>query len=252
MEIVLDARVHGWEGDDDCSQIGLQWGGSARSGGAMRMRWLLVSGVVACSEASVEMDAAVDESVSSAEMDTASFDGEAADRLEQPAHWRLSGTLLVNDGLIQPELSFLRVVIMGDADGALCDDNVGIVGSVRQSEVPEGGVHAWWEVEGTNPEESSCLRDVYSNPLPSPVYLGIGAMHPEIEAVVAGIPDLDTVEGSRIRSVYAAMAQDASVWVFGMAETSSEEETDIDPRTGSISVDGNWKFSAVYSFQLTD
>ena len=218
----------------------------------MRVRLLLLSGLFSCSESSVKMGSDVAESSSAAETDTALFDGGSADRLEDPAHWRMSGTLLVNEGLIQPELSFLRVVIVGDADGILCDDSVGIVRSMRQSDVPEAGVHAWWEVFRTEPDDSSCLSGAYPNPLPSPVYLGIGSMHAENEAVVAGNPDLESVDGNRMRSVYAAMSVDSSVWVFGLAETSSEEETDIDPATGSISVDGNWKFSAIYSFPLTD
>ena len=218
----------------------------------MCLRYLLLSGLIGCSESSVEMSAGADEASSFAGMDTGSFESDASESSEAPSFWRLSGTLLVNDGVIQSELSFLRVVIIGDAGGVLCDDSLGITSSIRQVDVPEAGVHAWWEVVRTEPDESSCLRGLYRNPLPAPVYLGIGAMHPEIEAVVAGNPDLEPIEGQRLRSVYAAMAADSSVWVFGLAETSSEEEIDVDPATDTVSVDGNWKFSSVYSFPLTD
>jgi len=198
------------------------------------------------------MDAYDEYAMSANEMDTGSAISDGAERSEDPAYWQMSGTLLVNDGSIQTDLSFLRVVIVGDAGGVLCSDSVGITASTRQADVPEAGVQAWWRVTRTDPESASCLAVEYAIPLPKPVFIGLGAMHPEIEAVLAGDPDHSQDEGSRLRSVYASMSEASAVWVFGVAETTSEEEVEVDPATGGISVDGNWKFDALYSFPLTD
>ena len=219
----------------------------------MRVMHGLVCGMVfGCSESKMSAGGFDEAAMSSAESDTAFAPDMGTEFSELPAYWKLSGTLLVNEGTIQTELSFLRVSIVGEEGGALCTDNVGISASNRQSEAPEAGVQAWWEVTRTDPGDSSCLSVEYSLPLPKPVFLGLGAMHPDIEAVLAGDSEQTQTEGSRLRSVYVAMSEEAAVWVFGYAETTSEEEIEIDPVTGGISVDGNWKFDALYSFPFND
>jgi len=200
----------------------------------------------------MSMDGYAEASMEASAMDTGAELEPGADAYEEPSYWRMSGTLLVNEGQIQSELSFLQVSIIGDAGSELCLDSIGIASSSRQGESPEPGVQAWWRVMRTEPESGSCLAEEYSMPLPKPVYVGLGAMHPEILAVLAGETDRDSVEGSRMRSVYASMGAAADVWVFGVAETTSEEEVEIDPSTGGVSVDGNWKFEGLYSFPLVD
>ena len=226
----------------------------ARNGGlTMRMTHVLACGtILGCSDAKMYSDASSEATMSAAEFDTGFAPDEGAEFTQTPAYWKLSGTLLVNEGAIQTDLSFLRVGIVGDEGGELCTDNVGITSSVREAESPEAGVQAWWSVTRTEPSISSCLTTEYTLPLPRPVYIGLGAMHPEIEAVLAGTPDHTRSEDSRLRSVYAAMSAEAAVWVFGYAETTSEEEVEIDPSTGGVSVDGNWKFDALYSFAIND
>lgn len=219
----------------------------------MRMTHLLACGMMfGCSDAKINTDGVGEASMSSEEWDTGIGVDEGAEFSQTPAYWKLSGTLLVNDGAIQTDLSFLRVTIIGDEGGELCADNVGITASSRLAESPEAGVQAWWSVTRTDPSASSCLLREYTLPLPKPVFIGLGAMHPEIEAVLAGDPDRAQSEESRVRSVYAAMSVDAAVWVFGYAETTSEEEIAIDPSVGGVSVDGNWKFDALYSFAIND
>jgi hypothetical protein len=218
----------------------------------MRVAFLLIWGVVGCSDAKMAMNGSDEASMDSVEMDTGLDMESGAEEVEDPAHWRMSGTLLVNEGDIQSELSFLHVAIVGDAGSTLCADNIGIAMASRMMEVPEAGVQVWWRVVRTEPDPTSCLAQEYPMPLPKPVFVGLGAMHPEIEAVLAGDTDGSHADDARLRSVYASMRQDSDVWVFGVAETTSEEEVGIDPATGGISVDGNWKFQAVYSFPLTD
>ena len=252
--IVPVERAQEWGDDDVLGFTGYNGGVVARIGGlTMRVTHALVCGMVfGCSDAKMSMGDVDESAMSAAESDTAFALDEGAEFSESPAHWKLSGTLLVNEGVIQTDLSFLRVSIVGDEGGELCTDNVGISASSRQSESPEAGVQAWWEVMRTEPSDASCLSMDYSLPLPKPVFIGLGAMHPDIEAVLAGDPDRSQNEGSRLRSVYVAMSEGSAVWVFGFAETTSEEEVEIDPITGGISVDGNWKFDALYSFPFND
>ena len=210
----------------------------------MRIAAVLLCSVIGCSSEKMDMMGADEASMSAAEADTGSDMESGVDFMEDPAHWRMSGTLLVNDGSIQSELSFLHVAIMGDAGSELCSDNIGISSTIREGEVPEAGVQAWWRVTRTEPDSTSCFERDYPMPLPKPVFVGLGAMHPEIEAVIAGDTESARADGARLRSVYASMEEDSDVWVFGVAETSSEEEVEIDPTTGGVSVDGNWKFEA--------
>ena len=219
----------------------------------MRVSQVLVCAMtIGCSESKMSMDAYDEAAMSAEAMDTGLDASESPDVSESPAYWRLAGTLLVNDGAIQTDLSFLRVAIIGDSGGTLCSDSVGISASTREVDVPEAGVHAWWQVERTEPNTSSCLLTEYALPVPKPIFIGLGAMDPEIEAVLSGQPDHPQSEGSRLRSVYASMSEDSPVWVFGFAETTSEEEVEIDPVTGGVSVDGNWKFDGLYSFPFND
>ena len=254
MGIALVGLVQEWDDGDVSYVTGYNGNVVARTGGnTMRMTPILVCGLaVGCSDAKMSMDAFDEAMMSAAESDTAFAPDEGAEFSETPAYWKLSGTLLVNEGSIQTDLSFLRVTIVGDEGGDLCTDNVGISASSRQSESPEAGVQAWWEVTRTEPAATSCLSMEYSLPVPKPVFLGLGAMHPEIEAVLAGEPDHTQSEGSRLRSVYLAMSEESTVWVFGYAETTSEEEIELDPVTGGSSVDGNWKFDALYSLPFND
>ena len=251
---MLAELVPEWVDDDVLELTGYNAYVAARNGGrTMRVVHAIVCGIAAgCSDAKMSMGEVDESAMSASEADTAAAPDEGAEFSETPAHWKLSGTLLVNEGAIQTDLSFLRVSIVGDEGGELCTDSIGISASSRQSEAPEAGVQAWWEVTRTEPDGASCLSMEYSLPLPKPVFIGLGAMHPEIEAVLAGVPDHTQTEGSRLRSVYVAMAEDSAVWVFGYAETTSEEEVEIDPITGGISVDGNWKFDGLYSFPFND
>jgi hypothetical protein len=208
-------------------------------------RLLLVALVAGCS---AEMEAALSAT------DVAESDGEGSDTgggdadsglLADPVWWKLGGTLLVaTDGSVDPEGSTLDLQLM-DVDGvSLCDEALLLSGGGEALAVPHESVYGWWRLEAA-PPEGSCAS--WPSPVPSPVLLGVGAMDPDVYALLGtlGLPEgaADDLNGA-----YASIDQGSTLWVYGAAGMAAAFDGD-GTAAGEVPVqDGPWMLEPLFTF----
>ena len=89
-----------------------------------------------------------------------------------------------------------------------------------------------------------------ANVIPTEMHLGLGPLHPEVAAVMDDSFERLSSDGTVIRSVFASMPNQNSVWVFGVAVTEPHDQGSIDvsPTDGVGVSDGFWKFQGLYGF----
>ena len=217
----------------------------------MRIRLLLGLAIVGCSEASSVVMKSAGDAAAEFSMDTGGVeDGGTADVQEEPTHWVLSGTLDVAGGEILTTLSHVDVTIKGASGAILCADGLGIASSARVAELPDTDLQVWWAVSLAHANGDSCLVDAIPEVVPVDLHLGLGPLHPEIQAVMGD--DLSALGSGEavLRSVFTALRESDPVWVFGVAggEPNSGDSVDASPNGGVTVMDGQWKFHGVYAF----
>ena len=216
---------------------------------------LLLSGFLGCSAAKETSPGHTESAMDDGMLDSGSWGdgGEADSALSAPTHWLLSGSLMVRAGELDASVSHLTIDMYDLGGEFICTQSVGLQSAARVSDLPDPDVDLWWEVETEATADGDCLQGEITNPLPALSYLGMGAVHPEIEAVLdseAGDAPSADVES---RSVFIALGPEASVWVFGLATTDASASSPLDEGVAGLSIpDGSWKFSALYSFPYTD
>jgi hypothetical protein len=183
--------------------------------------------------------------------DTGMLAGEdAADEQEQPSHWTLSGSLDVADGEIDSTLSYVEAQVMGASGSTLCSGSIGVESAERVVEVPDDDVQIWWSISLGAAAADSCLLESMPDVIPDRFHLGLGPMHPEVEAVmddaVAALGGADLA----LRSVFASLNNAETVWVFGVAGSEVSDEGGITgaPGDGGLVSEGRWKFHGLYGF----
>lgn len=214
-----------------------------------RSLWVVLA-ATACAESGFKMGADEDGAANSMFEDTgvdAADVGE--DSAEEPAYWLLSGTLELAGGEIQPTLSFVDVEIKGASGATLCADGIGIEGAIRVPEIPDDDVQIWWNVQLAAVDSASCALSAVPDVIPSDFFLGLGPLHPEVEAVMsdhtAGLGNEDMV----LRSVFTAMHNRETVWVFGVAGSQVRLSDPTDGvADGASMTEGRWKFQGLYGF----
>ncbi len=217
----------------------------------MRMRLLIILFIVGCAERSVKMGSD-DADMSYAESaDTGIMSSEGADdAAEEPSHWMLSGSLDIQDGELNPLLSHVQVSIVGPSGTVLCSDGVGIRQALRVEDLPDDDLQIWWTVALADVAPDSCLVGSVPDVVPDSLNLGLGPLHPEVEAVMGD--SLESLGGDEmvVRSIFASMYDHASVWVFGVAVTESSDDGAIGgaPAEGVLVSQGRWKFQGLYGF----
>lgn len=179
-------------------------------------------------------------------------DGAVFDSATQrdPAWWRLDARLVVSAGQLSAAGSELEVHIVDDAGGTLCSEVVRIASTDTMPSQPDPSILTWWAVtrgEGTG----ACVGLVDWEELPLTLYLGVGALHAELEAVagqVEGLPE-GTVE--MLNGAYAQLSPDAAdTWVYGFAGDAEAWAGTAGPATVTPLSDGVWTLTGVYGFPL--
>lgn len=217
----------------------------------MRLIYLIALGSFGCAESALKMGSDDAEMSTSDFSDTGSLpDAGAEDSNELPTHWVLSGALDLEGGEIQPTLSHVEVRIMGAAGSTLCQDGIGIRASDRVEDVPDTEVQIWWSVSMGAVPDGSCLVGAVPEIIPTEMFLGLGPLHPEVQAVMGD--ELDTLGGTGLvlRSVFASIHEESNVWVFGVAGAEARSPDSLDGlSTDGLAVsEGLWKFEGVYGF----
>jgi len=168
----------------------------------------------------------------------------------EPTWWRLDADLLVSAGQLSRDGSQLTVSIL-DPDGlVLCEEEVRLASTDTIVTRPEPELLTWWAVElGEGTRTCAATYDV--SVLPRDIQLGVGEMHPELQAVaglVDGMPDTGVVT---LNAAYARVDSDIDdVWVYGFAGDDGAWLGVSGPATVAPLTDGMWTLRGIYSFPL--
>lgn len=181
--------------------------------------------------------------------DTANVDYDTADTGfddedgVSPAWWQLGAAVSLISGLPDAASSRLSLSLIAEDGADLCEDTLAVTQIADVAEAPDPAVFSWWEVTASEPE-GGC--GPWRSPVPDPVYLGVGAMDPNIEANLspAGLDDLD----GNLNAAYASVDGGDTVYVFGVAGTEAAWlGVDDAATTGPLS-DDTWIIKAIYPF----
>jgi|TARA_B110000495_G_C22924466_1_gene540219 hypothetical protein len=214
----------------------------------MRLTTLLLLTMVGCSNEKMGSGYLDEEGSPSGAEDTAGLDWESDGEYgEEASHWILSGNLTHTSGLLSSDLSSLAIEIRSESEAVVCSGGVGISTSERITDLPDDDLQVWWEIGIAAATEGSCLVGELEGVIGGSMRVGLGPVHPEIEAVMS--ENIHELEGGdfELRSVFAAFGEDEPVWVFGLA-VSNRTDQNVGGGTGLILPDGQWKFEGVYAF----
>lgn len=199
----------------------------------------------------------VDHSASAAEdssLDTGAWGDAGAEDSAPNASadaWTMSGELQVQDGLLLSERSLVVAEVQDALGTVLCHQTAGLASSTRAGSLPDGDIEAWWAAELEMRDTSTCGAAGIQGPLPDALQLGLGPLHPEVEAVLGSEAGDEPPEDVDVKSVFVSLGEGGDIWVFGLATMKPEPGVDTaGAEAGPFDVpDGIWRFRAVYPFR---
>jgi hypothetical protein len=201
---------------------------------------------VACSEsrvAATDMDTAPYASEDAT--DTAQGDMDSTDTavIVAPKWWRLSASLALIQGIPVPEKSFLTVELLGSKDESLCTQQRPLLATEEWADAYDSVLAAW----KLSPEPVELLCGLYEPPLDESIVLGIGEMHPDIQAAIGSIPELDG--DAPLNAAYmVSIDKPDDLYVYGVAGTSTAYAGEGTVVSELPLEDGAWQLEPVYRF----
>lgn len=167
-----------------------------------------------------------------------------------PAWWRLDAEVVVSGGDVDAAASRLEVTLVGEDEASTCtvSGTAGRYTPVRP--LPDELLVTWWSVESIA-WSGECADLGYADALPSEIELGIGALHPEIEAVLGTVALAEAGSEATLNSAYATIDGSDTIYVFGAAGLSEAWTGAGEPATSEPLADGTWSVRAAYAFLLT-
>ena len=177
------------------------------------------------------------------------FDEDSAPE-EAPATWEISGQIVLDSDVVVEDSSSLSVRLLSETRQVLCEANTVIetATAMDATQYPDEALLGWWRLFVEPSSSESCFSTTYTFPVPVPMMLGIGAMHPEILAAAGADESLGDISG--LNGAYASMDGGDTVWVFGVIGTELAFEGGLDPEESAPLSDGKWLIEPVYSFPL--
>ncbi len=160
--------------------------------------------------------------------------------------WRVDADLVVAAGAVEAASSTLSLSLVGD-EGTVCTDVVTPLSAV-EADAPHASVYDWWELSW-DPASLSCFES--GGPTAGQLDLGIGALDPEIRALLGRLDDViaDAAAGT-LNGAYASLPGDERLFVFGAAGLPDAWTGEGTAATEAPLPDGTWRVRAVYSFEL--
>ena len=176
--------------------------------------------------------------------DTGSFDTGGGESIDV-TYWTLGATLALSGGVPELEGSSLDVALLGADSAVACAETVAIQGAVQEDDAPDAVIYAWWGLMDTGPE-GDCDDYHYNWPVPSPVYVGVGAMDANIAALLEPL-GLAAFEGS-LYAAYASVDEGRTVYVYGVAGPEEAFAGEGTASQDAAPTDGVWKVVPIYPF----
>lgn len=181
---------------------------------------------------------------------------DSGEPLEDAAWWRLGAAITLDEptdesgGLVTNAVGGVVTVESLDAGGVVRCEGQADITRFNLLSAPEPEVLVWWQVN-LGAWTGTCADAGVQVPLTS-LQLGVGALHPELLAVLGTVES--AVDGSEesLNGAYARVESGASVYVFGVAGT-AEAYAGL----GSTALEaplaaGDWVIEPAYSFAAGD
>lgn len=161
-----------------------------------------------------------------------------------PTWWRLGASLAISEaGEPFGDSAELRVEVLDDVELALCAEATPITALAASVKTPDTTVYTWWSVTSEDLSEDCARLDPLAD---VELYLGIGALHPDIRAGLdtMGLADVaDSLNGA-----YASLDGGSTVYVFGVAGTSAAYEGERQASPAGPLTAGVWEIRPLYAF----
>ena len=210
-------------------------------------RWAVLFGCVACSDASFD---AADTSAGANMGEGFDEDTGVGTDAMVPAWWRLDAGLSISAGQLSTAESGLTVHVLDDAGEVICSEEFRLVDTDTMEDRPDPMILTWWLLvrgEGTG----TCSDVVDLSSLPAELYVGVGEMHPELEAVAGQVEDWLEAPTGHLNGAYARVDPNVDdIWVYGFAGDVNAWAGMDGPATVAPLSDGLWTLRGVYSFPL--
>ena len=216
----------------------------------LQAKWMLGGGVAALVGCSDMEKGSYEDAESTADVGEDDIPVDDTGAGAEPVWWRLDADLDIMAGQLSRDSSQLTIAVL-DADGVpLCEEEVRVAATATIASRPEPELLTWWSVElgeGTR----ACAGTYDLNELPRELQLGVGPIHPELQAV-AGLVDFLPSEGiETLNGAYARVDPDVDdVWVYGFAGDDDAWLGSSGPAVVAPLRDGLWTLRGVYSFPL--
>ena len=208
---------------------------------------LLVSYASACSSAEM-MKVAADTALRAS--DDPNGEVVTTDTGVKPHWWRLSASLEVVAGQLAAVESELQVTLLDRNGTEICSEPFLLDATNTEVFQPEPELIVWWSIErGEGAGQCSSYHDLTT--LPESFFLGIGDLHPELEAVAGQVPLVPEEGPGTLNGAYASVDPDVDdIWVFGFAGDERAWSGRSGPSTVAPLADGTWSVVGVYGFPL--
>ncbi len=190
-------------------------------------------------------------------LDTSEDTGSGTDSTDisepTPEWFRLDATVTLVEGQAT-QVEVRQEFLDGQLLPVDCVEDRSSLGIVASVATPDPTVYHWWRVS-LGDSDALCVE---LPQLPEEVFLGMGALHPEVEAQLLG-RGLDAVADS-LYGAYVMLdeaqvelkAEDQVALAYGFAGTESDLTGDATARTAAPLPDGDYTLSGVFLFPLMD
>ena len=202
--------------------------------------------LASCSESKLSFDMTDTASPpESGEADTGFEDAKASDTgvVAEPIWWRLSASLVLEQGVPIPEKGTLEVELLGSKDESLCVKPLAVQ-LIEDWPIENEAVLAAWKL---TPEPMDLLCGLYETPLEESIVLGIGEMHADILAAIGAIPALDG-EAPLNGAYMVELAKPEILYVYGVAGPDAAYAGEGKVASKLPLEDGTWQLEPVYRF----
>lgn len=163
--------------------------------------------------------------------------------------WQVDGEVVVSAGAPQVDGSTL-VFSRRSGDESACQDVVSPTVLASDEAPPHATVFTWWRVEW-DPMGITCFG-AGEGAARQPLMLGVGQMHPELEAVLPSLlGETDAAALGHLNGAYLQLPGDDRLLVFGVIGPESAWAGEGEPAMAAPLADGTWLLRSAYSLPLS-
>lgn len=183
----------------------------------------------------------------SASVDTGDTEGD--DHLDgEVAWWALGAGIQVTEGTIDLAATSLEIEARQDDGTPICAIESAPQSLTTMAEYPEGlGMVGWWLIQ---PGEwfGDCGSMEIESPVDRSFLLGVGAMHPEMVAVLGSVEAAADGSEETLNGAYASFDGGATIYIFGVAGPAEAFAAEGAPAEALPLADGVWTVLPIYPF----